>query len=144
MLGATIALASVAGCGEKDEPDAGEIAQQAEASVVEETTPSELDIAGTWSGTLRQQGLRPFKVRARIRAGDRESLVSYTGIDCAGTWTPEGRYNDALIFTERIDRGKGGKCKGIGTVTLTPVGDRLLYEFEGGGVASRGRLHRVG
>jgi hypothetical protein len=44
-----------------------------------------------------------------------------------------------------IDRGAGGNCKGVGTVTLTPTpADRLDYAFTGGGVESRGVLSRLG
>ena len=47
-------------------------------------------------------------------------------------------------FREVIDRGRGGTCKGVGVVRLTPDGDFLEYRFRGGGVESHGVLSRVG
>jgi hypothetical protein len=147
LLLATTTLGLVA-CGEKDEPD---------VNAAEPPTPQvegEFDIRGTWEGTLRQKGLKPFRVTATIRSleNDLRNPVRYTGIDCGGNWTFESLYanesdpdeiNERFTFREVIDRGAGGTCKGVGTVTLTTTGsDRLDYEFSGGGVESRGVLHR--
>jgi hypothetical protein len=136
---ATAAL-GLAGCGEKDEPEVTgpePVAQQ----------PAGFDIIGTWKGTLRQKGLKPFRVTATIRSleNERRNSVAYTGIDCAGGWTFQGLEGDTYRFREVIDRGRGGNCKGVGTVTLTPTpADRLDYTFTGGGVESRGVLSRAG
>jgi hypothetical protein len=141
ICAATALLAVVvAGCGEKEEPSAAEL----DASSAEEELTADLPIAGRWKGELRQKGLKPFTVTAQITGPDGPNRVHYSGIDCSGTWTYEGRYNDRFIFQEVIDRGKGRKCKGAGTVTVTiAVDDRLDYEFRGGGIVSRGVLHRV-
>jgi hypothetical protein len=116
------------------------------AMPVTSTQPARLGIEGAWRGTLRQEGLAPFVVTATIRApgASRPSTVHYTGIDCSGTWTYLGRTGPAYRFREVIDRGAGGKCKGVGAVSLVPEGvDRLRYEFRGGGVVSRGIISRV-
>jgi hypothetical protein len=104
------------------------------------------DLEGRWQGRLHQRGLAPFIVTATIRSLDPEAVntVRYSGIDCSGTWRYLGRAGDAHRFREVIDRGRGGTCKGVGTVTLTPAGEhRLAYRFMGGGVESRGVLERT-
>ena len=71
--------------------------------------------------------------------------VAYTGIDCGGRWTLDngGDAQRSYVFTEEITRGKGGSCKGTGTVHLVPAGHGTLrYRFEGGGVSSSGALSR--
>lgn len=136
-----VAAMAVSGCGEKEEPSAAELAETA----AEEQAGEEFAIAGSWRGQLRQKGLDPFVVAADIAGPDGPNKVHYTGIDCSGKWTFEGRVDDRYSFNERIDRGEGGKCKGSGTVTLMVMsGDRLGYEFRGGGVESEGTLRRVG
>jgi hypothetical protein len=130
---------SLAACGEKDEP---------EPAAAEPTTQAGggFDILGSWKGELRQKGVKPFRVTARIGSLDdpKQNEVSYTGIDCAGNWTYL-RDGESFRFREVIDRGEGGRCKGTGTVTLTPTqGGRLEYLFRGGGIESRGVLTRVG
>lgn len=138
-VAALLALA-VAGCGEKEEPSATEL----DASSAEEKLETELPIAGAWKGELHQKGLKPFTVTARIAGAEGPNRVHYSGIDCSGRWTYEGQVGDEYSFHEAIDRGKGGKCKGAGTVTLRRVAaDRLDYEFRGGGIESRGVLHQV-
>jgi hypothetical protein len=140
---ATAILAlGVAGCGEKEEPSAAEIEEAAAQS--EEDLAPDLPIAGTWEGELRQKGLKPFRVEAEIAGPDGPNTVFYTGIDCSGRWTFEGSAGSKYTFNERIDRGQGGKCKGAGTVTLVlEASERLGYEFQGGGVESRGTLERT-
>jgi hypothetical protein len=103
-------------------------------------------IRGDWRGRLHQQGLAPFTVEATIRSPQkaRENTVHYTGIDCSGHWSFLGINGKTYRFREVIDRGEGGTCKGAGTVTLTLHGDEARYAFRGGGVVSRGVLHRVG
>jgi hypothetical protein len=134
-----IATLGLAACGEKEEPD---------VNASEPPTPqvdSDFDIIGTWEGTLRQKGMKPFQVTATIRSLDNElrNPVRYTGIDCGGNWTFEGLEGETFRFREVIDRGAGGTCKGAGTVTLTPTPqDRLDYQFTGGGVESEGVLRR--
>jgi hypothetical protein len=111
-------------------------------------------ISGNWAGTLHQKGLAPFKVAVDIGA-DSTGRVAYTGIDCGGDWTLDGvqtsippRYD----FTEEINKGSGGTCKGSGTVSLSPIQSHapnepsynlMSYRFTGGGVTSRGLLHRT-
>jgi hypothetical protein len=138
---ALLAAALLAGCGEKEE------------SIVESTprtTENDVlaDIVGSWEGELQQKGLKPFTVEASIRSPKdrRVSRVHYTGIDCSGTWTLERVREMTVYFLESIDRGQGGECKGTGTVQITPAPgeERLAYEFRGGGVESRGTLHRLG
>jgi hypothetical protein len=131
---AVLTLGAAAGCGEKSEEAA-----------TNPPEPTGFQIEGRWSGELQQKGLKPFRVDAEIGSLDdpKQNTVHYTGIDCSGNWTFQGREGNAYRFREVIDHGKGGKCKGTGTVTLTPVSaDRLDYEFRGGGVESRGVLSR--
>jgi hypothetical protein len=139
-LALAIATLGLAACGEKDEPDVN-------ASVPPvPQADSTFDIVGTWKGTLRQKGLKPFRVTATIRSleNDRRNPVSYTGIDCGGSWTFEGLEGETFRFREVIDRGAGGTCKGAGTVSLTPIRTgRLDYVFAGGGIESRGVLSRA-
>ena len=101
-------------------------------------------LLGRWSGELRQTGLRPFRVEAEIRSlsGSARNSVAYTGINCRGHWTYLGTRGDRSRFREVIDRGRGGKCKGVGEVTLGREGERLRFTFKGGGVESRGILSR--
>ena len=133
-------LALTSGCGEKSEPDfSGPGAQPPAADPL-------AAIAGDWSGTLRQQGVKPFTVRVTIASADKPAAnpVSYSGIDCSGTWDFQGRSGSGYSFREVIDRGKGAKCKGAGQVAVTPQGGRLAYRFHGGGVSSRGLLSKSG
>jgi hypothetical protein len=140
LLAALAALA-LAACGEKEEPSAKELAQATEEQQAEE----EFEIVGDWRGQLQQKGLKPFVVTARITGAEGPNTVHYTGIDCSGEWTYEGRTGDSYSFNERIDRNEGGECKGSGTVTLSvESADELGFEFRGGGVESRGTLERVG
>jgi hypothetical protein len=133
--------ATLAACGEKEEPSAAELATTSASQQTEE----EFAIDGDWRGELRQQGLKPFVVTAEITGPDGPNSVHYTGIDCSGKWTYEGRIGDEYSFHERIDRDKGGECKGSGTVALTAVGPaKLEYEFRGGGIESQGTLEPVG
>jgi hypothetical protein len=130
-------LLAAGGCGGSDEEDGstgGTVAPQGEA-------PPRAFPAGEWQGRLAQRGLPPFQIRASIRSRTDPSrnTVAYTGIDCRGNWRYLGRRGPDFRFREVIDRGRGGDCKGVGTVTLRYIGpDRLRYEFRGGGVASSG------
>jgi hypothetical protein len=138
--GSALALAA---CGEKSEPSLSELDDAASRMAQSER----FVIEGRWSGELRQKGLKPFEVDATIANLDdpKQNTVHYTGIDCSGNWTYEGREGGAYTFREVIDRGAGGDCKGAGTVTLTPTAnDELDYQFRGGGVESRGVLSRAG
>jgi hypothetical protein len=111
-------------------------------------------ISGRWTGKLHQKGLKPFEIAADIGA-DGSGKVAYTGIECGGDWTldevqpsiPPGYH-----FTEEIREGAGGNCKGAGEVSLSPIQghspnrpayNQLNYQFSGGGVTSRGLLHRT-
>jgi hypothetical protein len=149
LLAAVIGLAAfAAGCGEKDEPSLAELEQSATTTTTGgDSGKRGFEIEGEWKGQLRQKGLQPFTVRARIADLDdpKRNTVHYTGIDCSGTWNFEGRDGSSYEFEEVIDRGEGGSCKGVGTVTLSPAsGDTLDYQFRGGGVESEGVLERVG
>ena len=111
-------------------------------------------IAGVWSGKLRQKGLAPFEVAVKITPSG-SGQVAYTGIECGGDWnldevqpTTPPRY----LFTEVIHEGVGGNCKGKGRVSLVPIQafspnepayKRINYTFTGGGVTSRGLLRRI-
>jgi hypothetical protein len=111
-------------------------------------------IAGRWTGELRQEGLKPFEVAVDI-GSDGNGKVAYTGIECGGEWTLDGAQPSTpprYLFTEEIKEGAGGNCKGTGTVSLSPIQghspnraayNRLHYRFTGGGVMSRGLLHRT-
>jgi hypothetical protein len=128
----TVALAT--GCGESGDGDG--------STTSSPTSP----VAGGWTGRLHQRGLPAFTVTARIVSptGSAGNEVHYTGIDCSGQWTYLDSDGATFRFREVIDRGRGGKCKGVGVVALSPEqsGKRLEYEFRGGGVVSRGTLHR--
>lgn len=126
------ATLNLTGCGSSDEN-------------AESNAPGEFEIFGSWSGQLTQQGLAPFEVEATIGSLDdpSQNTVTYTGIDCGGNWTYEGREGDAFRFRELIDRGGGGDCKGSGQVLLSPVSaNTVSYRFDGGGVESTGELER--
>jgi hypothetical protein len=134
----------LAGCGEKEEPSAADLDEEAALQAEDELAP-DFPIAGDWKGELSQKGLKPFTVTAEIAGPDGPNTVHYSGIDCSGRWTFEGEVGGDYTFNERIQRGQGGKCKGAGTVTLSPDADDTLgYEFRGGGVESRGTLERTG
>ena len=95
---------------------------------------------------MHQRGIAPFKVTARVRGLGRSArnTVHYTGINCSGRWTYLGQKGSSYRFREKITSGRGGSCKGVGTVTLTPAGaNRVDYVFRGGGVVSRGVLVRA-
>jgi len=132
---ASAGLLAVAGCGGSDDKGTS-------------TSPARADIlAGKWEGQLHQEGLAPFTVTATIVSptGSAGNEVHYTGIECSGRWSYLGSHGQDYRFREVIDRGRGGKCKGVGNVTLTATSsrDRLDYEFRGGGVRSRGTLRRT-
>ncbi|MGH2956344.1 MAG: hypothetical protein ACRDL6_05045 [Solirubrobacterales bacterium] len=148
LIAAALAVGVLAGC--DDDSDGGGTTVGTQAG---------FEILGSWEGELTQMDLPPFRVTATI--GDLDdpaaNTVHYTGIDCGGNWTFRGeadagvqtgdatRVTPVYRFSEVIDRGAGGSCKGVGTVTLTPTGaDTVTYEFRGGGVVSRGTLTRQG
>jgi hypothetical protein len=111
-----------------------------------EAAGSDEYILGSWAGVLRQEGMPDFRVRANVASLDDQAAnrVFYTGIECGGTWAYLGFEGTVYRFRETIDRGAGGACKGVGTVTLLPAGqDAVGYEFRGGGVVSRGLLRRT-
>jgi hypothetical protein len=106
-------------------------------------------VEGSWSGTLRQAKTDPFPIEVTVKSQDDPKLnvVHYGGeIDCSGNWSYRGESGSEVTFREVIDRGRGGRCKGVGTVRLQAMGDpdRLDYSFSGGGVSSDGVLSRGG
>jgi hypothetical protein len=139
-------LLLAAGCGSvNDAAEPGETA--AESGVTRQ-------IAGNWKGKLQQEGLPPFEIAVDI-GPDSTGEVAYTGIKCGGDWTLD-RVKTSIpplyTFTEQINQGAGGTCKGTGTASITPIQDtqpnepaynRLNYSFTGGGVTSSGVLHRT-
>lgn len=141
MLAALAMLALAAGlaaCGEKQE----NIDTSAAGSDISAIT-------GDWRGELTQAGLEPFLVAVRIEqpGSGRSTQVAYTGIDCGGLWKLKAAPDTdppSYLFSERIDQGAGGECKGKGSVTLKPkaIGGGLGYTFLGGGVQSTGTLLR--
>ena len=130
---------AVAGCGSED--DGGKTTTRVQLTPL---------LAGDWTGTLTQKGLAPFRIAVRI-SSDGTGRVAYTSIECVGSWivknvlasSPPAAYN----FRERITEGAGGKCKGEGVVSIAPeprqAPKELGYGFTGGGVSSRGVLHRT-
>jgi hypothetical protein len=129
-----VAVIAAAGCG-----GSGGGAAPSTAATSEQPTRA---IAGSWTGTLRQTGLPQFRIAVVIDRGG-TATVAYTGIDCGGRWTLDNG-DDArrsYVFTEQITHGKGGSCKGTGTVDLVRTErGTVRYRFEGGGVTSSGVL----
>jgi hypothetical protein len=126
----------VGGCGGSDD--------SSNATSTTATKESTQSIAGQWTGKLTQGGLPPFRVAVAIFSSG--GKVAYTGIDCAGDWKLEGGRlsTGSYVFRETITSGAGGNCKGTGRVHLEHLAsNRLQYRFEGGGVTSRGFLHRT-
>jgi ABC-type glycerol-3-phosphate transport system substrate-binding protein len=133
-IAALAAALALAACGERDEPE------------ISTTTQSQFEITGSWRGELTQQGMKPFPVQATIASLERfkDNTVHYGGIDCSGTWEYLGASDTAYRFHEVITSGKSAKCKGQGTVSLTPTTENsVAYEFSGGGVTSKGDLQRI-
>lgn len=105
----------------------------------------QFEMVGSWNGILTQEGLPDFAVGAHIGSLEHapRNRVHYTGINCGGNWAFLRRAGSAFLFRETINSGEGGECKGTGTVKLTPVSANVVdYQFRGGGVISRGVLHR--
>ena len=134
LIAALLAALTMAACGEREEPE------------ISSTTQEQFDITGTWRGELTQQGVKPFPVQATIASLERfkDNTVHYGGIDCSGTWEYLGASTSAYRFHEVIASGRSAKCKGQGTVSLSPLTqDSVAYEFRGGGVVSKGDLQRI-
>lgn len=149
---ATLLLLTAAGCGGDGtntvDSDSEDLAPEL-ASAVEAGDSDPGPLAGTWAGTLEQEGQPSFPVHATIRSlTDRaENTVNYGGsINCLGNWKfrPNAGSGETVEFTEVIDSGRGGNCKGRGTVSLTATSDphALDYVFKGGGIESSGTLTR--
>jgi uncharacterized protein YceK len=113
-------------------------------------------ISGNWRGWLHEAGLAPFEIAVNIGASGTGD-VAYTGIDCGGEWTlnavrTSGPPHYLYVFTEQIAQGASRICKGTGRVLLSPIQrqipnepayQRMSYQFSGGGVTSRGFIHRT-
>lgn len=156
---ALIALAALAaGCGEKSEPSLEDVTSTEELplgdqlrQLGDEDITTAGPIQGRWRGTLQQKGIKPFPIDVRINslADAKRNPVTYGGeIGCSGTWRYIGGDGPNVRFSEVIDSGQGGNCKGEGTVTLRyptdGATDELLYRFSGGGVSSSGKIMLVG
>ena len=132
-IAALLLGAGVAACGEREEPE------------ITAATAPQFEITGSWRGELTQQGMKPFAVQATIASLERfkDNTVHYGEINCQGTWEYLGASTTAYRFHEVIERGRSAKCKGSGTVSLTPLSENsVAYEFRGGGVVSKGDLQR--
>ena len=107
---AALAIGAV-GCGEKQEPDLPP------APVPEPPTPPPglpSAVKGSWEGTLRQQGVKPFAIGVRIVSATEASrnVVNYGGeIDCSGTWRYLDTEDARVRFREVIDRGGAGSAR---------------------------------
>ena len=137
--GVLVLACFAAGCGGSDDSTVSG-AEHAGTAKPGLSTPTRFP-AGRWRGALAQRGLKPFQIRVQIRSrtNSARNRVAYSGLDCAGTWTYLGRRGPDFRFREVIDRGRGGECKGSGTVILRYISaQRLRYEFRSGGVASSG------
>ena len=151
---APLAVAVAVGCGEKPEPTGTLPADPPASESSPGTSARAFEIRGHFRGRLTQRGLKPFRVDVRIRSlrSPTRNPVRYSGLGCAGSWRYLGKDGDTFRFRERISSGRtrqagtgSRKCKGLGAITLRPLGsNRLGYRFEGGGVTSRGTLSRVG
>jgi hypothetical protein len=137
---------AAAGCGGSSDSSTSSAASST-SSAAAPRAGSDAYVLGHWHGELHQKGMPAFAVSAHIRSltDPKRNTVAYTLIRCGGNWTYRGFAQGAYRFLEVIDRGVGGTCKGAGQVTLVPQGrDAARYEFRGGGVISRGTLHRSG
>jgi hypothetical protein len=138
-----LGIALLAGCG-----------NDANSSLTTRGAGITRQIAGSWTAKLHQKGIPPFTVAVHI-APDGGAAVAYTGIKCGGEWLldhVQSTLPPHYVFTERIDQGAGGKCKGVGRVSIAPIQAhapnepayrRANYLFTGGGVTSQGLLRRV-
>jgi hypothetical protein len=132
MLLLAVPVLLVAGCG-----GSSDNAATSTSAIKLGPTP---EIGGPWAGKLTQAGIAPFRIAVVIN-DDGTGLVAYTGIDCAGHWSLDSGEAPSYVFTEEITEGRGGECKGTGTVHLTHTAPgKLSYRFEGGGVTSSGLL----
>jgi hypothetical protein len=136
VLLSLLVAAAAAGCG-------GSGADS--TTIVAASKPRGAYVLGHWHGNLRQRGMPPFAVSAEVRSltDPQHNTVAYSVIRCAGNWTYRGFKQGAFRFREVIDHGAGNGCKGVGRVSLSPQSPTTAgYEFRGGGVSSRGTLHR--
>ena len=74
-------------------------------------------IAGGWTGELRQQGLAPFGMAVDIGA-DGTGRVAYTGLKCGGGWTLDGAQPSAPPATSSPRRSRRGQ--GVHARELAP------------------------
>ena len=98
----------LAGCGGSSDGDST-------GSTAAATSGPAAQIQGPWTGELTQAGIAPFRIAVVISA-DGTGLVAYTGIECGGHWKLDSSAAPEYVFTESIDAGAGGRCKGSGTV----------------------------
>ena len=150
FLPLAVLLIAIAGCGsvnDAGEPGGGNTDTQSAAA---------RQISGNWRGTLHEAGLAPFEIAVDISAGN-TAQVAYTGIKCGGEWSLDqvqapSPSHFVYVFTERINQGAGGNCKGTGRVSVSPkqrqipnepAYQRMTYRFSGGGVTSVGFIHRT-
>lgn len=105
---AALAAAALAGCGEKEEPDADVLRPSPEQQLL-----------GRWHGRLSEKGADPFELTVTIASLERAkpNAYRYTGIDCSGVWRFLGPSDGAYRFRELYEGGGGPKCVEVGTVT---------------------------
>jgi hypothetical protein len=150
FLPLAVLVIAIAGCGgvnDSGEPGGGNTDTQSAAA---------RQISGNWRGTLHQAKLPPFQIAVDISAGN-TAQVAYTGIKCGGEWSLDqvqapSPSHFIYVFTEQINQGAGGSCKGTGRVSVSPIQreipnepayQQMRYRFSGGGVTSRGLIHRT-
>ena len=95
-------------------------------------------MAGTWSGTVTQVSAvsgagsqSKYTVALSITAKGGET--DYPELGCGGKLTRIGASRSYVFFVETITRGqvdKGGRCPD-GTITVTPAGENLGWEWFG-------------
>ena len=104
---------------------------------------------GTWTGPIEQGGSSYYSVELTLELvdGEIEGVVRYPELgNCSGTLDDATLVGGSLHLTEHITIGGGTDCIETVSITLTPDGDRLLYDANDGlatGVLVRGRYTEV-
>jgi hypothetical protein len=89
-------------------------------------------VAGTWSGSVRQQGhAKPYSLAMTIH--DKGGDTDYPDLACGGRLTRVGSAGGYTFFLETITRGrldKGGRCID-GSITVSMAGEKLSWGWVG-------------